>query len=1146
MNTKYLLSAAVILGLWSFGAVFAQEVDAVARGRKPLEPATAPAYRQTWALIIGIDYKGRQDDLRDSAADQAALPKLNNAVKDATVFAKTLQQYYGTESGYQDDEHVRVVTEEKATFQRIKEELGKLCDPQRVAPEDSVLIFFSGHGVRTDKAAARLGDAVAILPYDVMLSAGKPIGNTIGIPYELVKDLDKSPARHKLLILDCCYSGEIFDLPVLPGSDSVAFRARSETDDRSDKNLLYEPAFQALASCRASQVASDGSDGHSPFAAALIDGLKRLPSRNTEDRRVWVNRLFSHIWPQFDQTQRPDCRNLIGTQGEFCFFPAPDKLKDLDEFRISVSEQSLLKASVASRQGNWWFDEMPWFIPSIREDIIKKHEERTKTRASTYGALVDPRELEATTREVLRALPKQELRYAHARLLLNTCNTKDFKKTLETIRNDLTEAAEGHETTSRGGPSEPTSRKPKPDLAAWDLHLLAVTLHALGDKEEAQVAYLAAAGQYEESKQEDDRPLLSILEALCCADHGELLFSQLSEAEQAANKFQEAQRSIQSLAGGADALSPGSRNDAASVFRIYTLCREANAWLQVNHWKKANDCLLTALHLARDVAPDHYLAAHVYHSRAWAHIHQWEIQQAECSFRRSNDILAALFQKELGLQETPPTAEAIAAASKTKDQATELAISPAGACPSGTLPFPETFGRSADFRSKVAYLHNLHGIAMATRFQGYDALAAARYRAIADRVEETVAQFHETTVDNAIEVQLLTRVINTGERLADCNLFGSPEQRDLKEAVDDYRRALSRVHQLRGIAGDRTRAQLLYKLALALSLPSPVQDIALAQEASQRADTLYAEQQRTATGQMLALGELTTKAIAVIQDQASGSNGGPVGDNQSTAKLRTAIHAFRDRIGQVPHRDQLEVSLFAARLLLEFGNEPSRFQRLQDADLLLSFCRMAMTSYHGNGVRNVDSGLEPESRAYLRPYYDAIMRAKMAATPKHVKDLLEVQWEATQGSLYVKNEEAAPVLATYVLDGECCLLFDLPRGESKCVSLAKSYDVDTIRRACRPSEAELALPRDVETSLRQWIADAKLNGLRTVPHLLWKDPVRRVGDLATESTVVVETSFSGKQSQQVRQLSAASRFPFRLPADMSLRFQEAGIVPRQP
>jgi hypothetical protein len=83
-------------------------------------------------------------------------------------------------------------------------------------------------------------------------------------------------------------------------------------------------------------VASDGAEGHSPFTAALLDGLKRLPAQHGGDRRVWANRLLAHIRPSFmGNPQKPDCRSLIGSEGEFSFYPGPAEL--FEKFKVSAS-----------------------------------------------------------------------------------------------------------------------------------------------------------------------------------------------------------------------------------------------------------------------------------------------------------------------------------------------------------------------------------------------------------------------------------------------------------------------------------------------------------------------------------------------------------------------------------------------------------------------------------------------------------------------------------------------------------------------------------------------------------------------------------------------------------------------------------------
>ncbi len=272
-------------------------------------------YRKNWALLIGINYTGRQEEIRLDPANRRALPELKNAANDAKALASVLKKYYAY-----DDDAIIVLTDDAdvendmPTAARIRNELNELCLPDKVQPEDSVLIFFAGHGFKMDRASALSGNAVSLLPYDVTLSQGRPVGTkTFDLPDGLFELVAKIPARHKLIVLDCCYSGEIFN-----ARGDVGFQSRSHAANRSDAALQQEPTFQAIASCRATQVASDGRDGNSKFTTALLDGLKHIPARSDGDRRVWANRLLAYMRPNFDESQRPDCRNLIRSTGEFC------------------------------------------------------------------------------------------------------------------------------------------------------------------------------------------------------------------------------------------------------------------------------------------------------------------------------------------------------------------------------------------------------------------------------------------------------------------------------------------------------------------------------------------------------------------------------------------------------------------------------------------------------------------------------------------------------------------------------------------------------------------------------------------------------------------------------------------------------------
>lgn len=353
---------------------------------------------------------------------------------------------------------------------------------------------------------------------------------------------------------------------------------------------------------------------------------------------------------------------------------------------------------------------------------------------------------------------------------------------------------------------------------------------------------------------------------------------------------------------------------------------------------------------------------------------------------------------------------------------------------------------------------------MATRFQGNALGAAEYYRALASEVHKSLFLFWGRSDDKYIERQFVNRIINTLERLGDCNLLSDPIHCDLAEAVDDYRRALSFTPFLRD-TDERAKceAALYFKQALALSLPSPIQDTELALEICQMAEKIYLPQAQKAGGLWQALGELTPATVRLL-DASAIRHGREIVKRDRTAadELRQKIIAYRDLIGRVPHRDQLELSLFSANVLVSQGDTQSKRQKSADADLLLGFCRLALTH---NGENHRQAGpRKSESQDYLRPYFDSVVRAKLFDPTPRAKELIEIHAEATLGTHYVKPDQSIPKLALYTLGQKHYLVLDLPNGRGKCLDLSENYDLQEIQASTKV----LPLPREIHQMLVDW------------------------------------------------------------------------------
>jgi hypothetical protein len=403
---------------------------------------------------------------------------------------------------------------------------------------------------------------------------------------------------------------------------------------------------------------------------------------------------------------------------------------------------------------------------------------------------------------------------------------------------------------------------------------------------------------------------------------------------------------------------------------------------------------------------------------------------------------------------------------------------------------------------------------MAKRFQGQQQEAIQDYRRIIELIAESMTHLKEadnqTQATLEMEQRLLERLINAQERLADCNLFGNAAQRDLREGADDYRRALQATATLpAGNTRSQRRMGLLYRLAISLSLPSTIQDVPLALEYCREAQALRQEQKIESFEVSGTLGLIAEAIVNVYAEKNSGvsllppKNLAPETMEKQVsalANLRKTIRSLRDELNGNVHRDQLEALLLATKVLTDEDSDSDRYHLSEDAELMLYFCRIILPkSSESSNLRYA----KQDSGAYLRSYFDTVMRTKLRMKPQHVKDLLEVQAEATNGKFYTKPEQTAPVLAIYLFQDQCLLLLDIPGGISRYYSIDGQDCVADVLRACSKSEYRLPLPSELQRELVQLRnRGIKLNqapehqaeGTRVTARLQlrWLDPLRGI------------------------------------------------------
>ncbi|MCA9802573.1 MAG: caspase family protein [Cyanobacteria bacterium HKST-UBA02] len=175
-----ILSTLIVLAAAAPGLAAESESEPGKRAAKPI--------RDKWALIVGIsEFKNK------------SIPSLKFASKDARDF----YNYLIKEANFAPD-HVRLLTDKKATRRRVMSELGSKFLAPLARPDDLVVLFFSTHG--SPSSMDLRGDNYLVAydsdPDDLYVS---------GIEMKKIIESisDRVFTNRVLLVLDACHSGAI-------------------------------------------------------------------------------------------------------------------------------------------------------------------------------------------------------------------------------------------------------------------------------------------------------------------------------------------------------------------------------------------------------------------------------------------------------------------------------------------------------------------------------------------------------------------------------------------------------------------------------------------------------------------------------------------------------------------------------------------------------------------------------------------------------------------------------------------------------------------------------------------------------------------------------------------------------------------------
>jgi peptidoglycan/xylan/chitin deacetylase (PgdA/CDA1 family)/uncharacterized caspase-like protein/photosystem II stability/assembly factor-like uncharacterized protein len=272
---------------WS-GAPPARAGAPGAAAPSPARAPGGPMYRESWAVVVGIDAYRHW-------------PRLSYAANDARAVQDLLVRRYLFKP-----ENVTLLLDEQATRESVLAALGdRLADPARVSKEDRVFVFFAGHGATRRLSSGRsLG---YIIPVDADLANYQ----SQAISMTNFQDISEAiPAKHVFFVTDACYSGVALTRGAPPAGRSYL----EEVTRRSVRQML-------TAGGADEEVADNGPNGHSVFTWTFLQGLEGRADLSG-DGYVTASELAAYVTPSVSSLSRqtPVFGNLPGSEGgDFVF-----------------------------------------------------------------------------------------------------------------------------------------------------------------------------------------------------------------------------------------------------------------------------------------------------------------------------------------------------------------------------------------------------------------------------------------------------------------------------------------------------------------------------------------------------------------------------------------------------------------------------------------------------------------------------------------------------------------------------------------------------------------------------------------------------------------------------------------------------------
>lgn len=241
-------------------------------------------------------------------------------------------------------DHVKLLTDKKASRQEILDGLDWLIKKTKSNPEATVIVYYSGHGGRLEHLFKP--NEYYLVPYGY--NPAKRAETAIS-GLEFTKKIESIKAKKLIVLLDCCHAGGI---PTLKESDSQF--VKSPIPPELLEVLEVGAGRVIIASSRDKEFSLTG-DPYSIFTACLLDALNGKASfENDGYSRILdiLIYLFKEVPKRSDDVQHPLLKKADDLEENFplCYYAGGTSVLSEVESLIEAQSEKAASTSLTSGQ----------------------------------------------------------------------------------------------------------------------------------------------------------------------------------------------------------------------------------------------------------------------------------------------------------------------------------------------------------------------------------------------------------------------------------------------------------------------------------------------------------------------------------------------------------------------------------------------------------------------------------------------------------------------------------------------------------------------------------------------------------------------------------------------------------------------------